>query len=1030
MDLVNIRESKPRAPQAASGRTYWRSLDEKLNTPEFRRWVTEEFAGGTEWLDSNSRRDVLKLMAASFGLAGMVACRRPEEKILPVSRGVEDVIPGKPVYYSTAYVHRGAANGVRVEVHDGRPTKIEGNPLHPASQGAASAFAQASVLSLYDPDRAKTPHRGNQPVTWADWDKFCGEHCSGLGAGAGLRFLVERDASPTLQSIRAKLAAKYPESKWTEYDAIDAGNAIAGAEMAFGQRLQPHYRLDQADVVLSLDDDFLGLDAPAVDKLKAFSKRRRVSKPGDVMNRLYVVESQFSITGAMSDHRLRTRTSDVARIASMLANELGAAPALQVLPGAASEAQKWVAAAARDLKKAGARAVVTAGPRQSAQVHALVALMNQSLGNTGGSVVYTKPVFEPAHSVTALIDEMKAGQVSTLFIAGLNPVYSFPRAWGFKEALAKVKTSIYIGAENDETAAGVSWHLPMAHYLETWGDSRALDGTVTIQQPMVRPLYDGRSAIEVLAQCAAVGGTHTQKKGYDLVRETWLGQLGENGARVWGKALAEGVVPGTAFAEVKPAAGSVKGIGELRALPAEGLEVVFLPGASTDDGRFANNAWMQEAPEPMTKLVWDNAALIAPKTAAREGVKTGDVVQLTAAGRTLEIPVMVAPGQAEDSLAIALGYGRTRAGRVGQNVGFNANLLRGAEPVLTGVKLAKTGRRHALVTTQEHHTMEEPMTGKMRPVVREGTQEQYKADPHFVKEMVHMPEMFDLQGVHDYSKGYQWGMVIDLNACVGCNACLIACNAENNIPVVGKQQVSNGREMHWIRMDRYYTGSEEDPQAVMQPLQCQQCEAAPCENVCPVAATVHSPEGLNDMAYNRCVGTRYCANNCPYKVRRFNYLNWHEKTTPVQAMVHNPDVTVRMRGIMEKCTYCTQRIQEKKILAKTEGRRKIADLEILTACQQTCPAEAITFGNINDPASLVSQLRKQDRNYTLLEEINTKPRTTFLAKLRNPNPELAPAIPAGAHDGHSGGGHSSAGRSGGEHQGGEKGEKGEKKGAH
>jgi molybdopterin-containing oxidoreductase family iron-sulfur binding subunit len=552
--------------------------------------------------------------------------------------------------------------------------------------------------------------------------------------------------------------------------------------------------------------------------------------------------------------------------------------------------------------------------------------------------------------------------------------------------MKKVAVSVHLGLEVDETAVAAKWHLPEAHYLEAWGDAVSADGTASVQQPLIAPLYGGRSALELTAQMAG----DKAPKGYEIVRAAWLKQFTGDKEAAWRKALHDGVIASAAKpAEVKPAV-DVKRVQLPAAAPkVSGVEVMFVPDASIYDGRFANNAWLQEAPDPMTKLVWDNAAMMSVATAKQLGVVDGDLIKLTSGGKTIEIAAMTQPGQADNSISIALGYGRTEVGRVGKGAGFNAYPLRSTAKLGFGeVTVAKGSGTYKLITTQEHHSMVEPLTGHKRPIVIEGTLEFWRHDPHFAPETVEAPDE-SIYGVHDYSKGYQWGMSIDLATCIGCNACVVACVAENNIPVVGKVQVGNGREMHWIRMDRYYTGSEDDPQAVMQPLNCQQCEAAPCESVCPVAATVHSPEGLNDMAYNRCVGTRYCANNCPYKVRRFNFLNYHKTMTEVEKLASNPDVTVRMRGVMEKCTYCVQRIQEKRIQAKLEGRRPIRDGEIVTACQQACPAEAIVFGNVNDPESKVSLLKKQSRNYALLPELNTRPRTTFLAKLRNPNPELS-----------------------------------------
>jgi MoCo/4Fe-4S cofactor protein with predicted Tat translocation signal len=978
MSLVQISK-------AATGRQYWRSLNEAAGTPEFRQWVEKEFPGGTDLLEVDSRRNVLKLMAASFGLAGLAACRRPTEHIVPHAKGVEDLIPGKPLYFNTVFAQGGNAIGITVESHDGRPTKIEGNPKHPQSLGATSGYAQASVLNLYDPDRSREVLQSGKSAKWADWDRYVTGELSPekLGRGAGLRVLSGLVNSPSMKAIQSAFSARFPEAKWVEWEPVMNDQAFAGARAVFGQPYQVHYEYDEADVVVALDSDFLGLEAPAPASIKKFSKRRKVTKPGDEMNRLYSVESQFSVTGAMADHRLRSRSSDVAAFAGALAREIGVTAELNVLNGAPDATQKFLMAVARDLKRTAGRSIVVAGPRQPARVHALALMINQALGNLGKTVVLTPAVAVADRAgIDGLVADLDGGRVSTLVVLDGNPAYTLG-----SDRIQKAKTVVHLGSDRDETAKIAAWHLPMALPLESWGDAQAIDGTVSIAQPLILPINNGRSTLEIAAQLAG-----KPPKGLDIVRSTWA-KLSD---AQWRKALHDGIVAESpAFAPVN-AAFDPKRVALPAATPAaSGVEVVFYPSWSVYDGRYANNAWMQESPDPMTKLVWDNAALVSPGTAKKLGVTDGDKIQITVAGRSIEAPAMVQPGHADDSVSIALGYGRTEIGRVGKGAGFNGYVIRPVGAFVASGSLAKAAGVYTLVTTQEHHSMEG------RAIVREGTVSSYKEHPEFAKHMVEAPDE-SIYGWWDYSKGYQWGMAVDLNACIGCNACLVSCQAENNIPVVGKDQVARGREMHWIRLDRYYTGSEDDPQAVVQPLPCQQCENAPCESVCPVAATVHSPEGLNDMAYNRCVGTRYCANNCPYKVRRFNFLNYHKEMTEVEKMVSNPDVTVRMRGVMEKCTYCVQRIQEKKIQAKLEGRRAIVDGEIQTACQQACPADAIIFGNINDPSSQVAAARAEPRNYALLAEVNTRPRTTYLAKLRNPNPELVPAGEGAASKEHHG----------------------------
>ena len=1014
--LINIQSANP------TGKKYWRSLDQLADTPEFRDFVHREFsANATEMLDGNSRRTVLKLMAASFGLAGLTACHRPVEHIVPtVNAGdAENYAPGEAFFYSTVHSMGGHVTGLLVETHDGRPTKVEGNPDHPHSLGAATAFEQATVLGLYDPDRSSQVLQGGKPAKWTDFEAALAS--INLGDGAGLRFLSESVTSPSLSDLRAQALKKFPKAKWVEYEPVSRDNELAGTNLACGQQLYVHPHFDQASVILALDFDFLGLDSPSPFMTKLFSKGRRIEGEEDLdkMNRLYAVESQFSITGATADHRLRLKGSDVKQFALDLAAALGAMPALNVVNNPPSDKRaKFIAALAKDLKSAGAKALVASGPRQSASVHAIASLINQTLGST--AVSYSKPVIDKSSSgvdaLKTLTGEMSSGQVTTLLILGGNPAYTAPADLQFGVALSKVANSIHLGLEADETAVAAKWHLPEAHLLESWGDQATSDGLGTIQQPMIQPLYDGRTAAEIVAK--VIGNKDT--KAHDIVKNYWTARFAEAKQGEWKKALHDGVVDGLKSAEVAKVSVDAKKLATaIAAEPkaaAGALEVGFYPSSSAWDGRFANNGWLQELPDAMTKLTWGNAAMISPATAKAQKVTDGDIVTLSRGSVKVDAAIMIQPGHADDAISIALGYGREKCGRVGKGVGFNANLIRTTDGFWfgSGFTLAATGKTHIHATTQQHGTMNQDITlgGTVypasaehqngRPIVREGTAAEYKKNPKFAEEMSETPQLDSIYPEIKYDKGYQWGMSIDLTSCTGCNACVIACTAENNIPVVGKDQVLRGREMHWIRIDRYYTGDENDPQTVEQPVPCMQCENAPCENVCPVQATTHSPEGLNDMAYNRCVGTRYCANNCPYKVRHFNFLNYHKRgdeptdltvgirlaEPEITGLVYNPDVTVRMRGVMEKCTYCVQRIEEGRIHAKVDGRREIKEGEIKTACQQTCPADAIAFGNINDPNSKVSKLKKQERNYAMLAELDVKPRTTYLAKLRNPNPEL------------------------------------------
>jgi Fe-S-cluster-containing dehydrogenase component/anaerobic selenocysteine-containing dehydrogenase len=933
-------------------------------------------------LSGKSRRTVLKLMAASFGLAGLTACRRPESNILPAVKGIEDFIPGQAYYYATAMPLGGTVAGVLVETHDGRPTKIEGNPDHPNSLGAASALAQASILSLYDPDRSREVTLDGQPSSWDAFARFAADHFGKAGDGSGIRILSERVTSPSLDAVRKHALEKWPSAKWVEYEAVNDDQAMEGARIAFGKALRAHPQFDKAKIIVALDADFLGVDSHTVLPVKQYSKGRRIEGAHANLNRLYAVESNYTLTGAAADHRLRMRGGDVQGFARDLAGALGAMPSLNVLnDGASSKQAKFLKTVVRDLKANAGKSLVVAGPRQPAAVHALAHLINEKLGNLGESVTFTEvPGWTPCvQALQQLSAEIARGEVSTVVILGGNPVYSAPADVDLASALKKVPNTIALGIDDDETASAVQWHLPEAHYLEGWSDGQAHDGPASVIQPMIEPLFGGKTAAEIVAMISG----YKDQRAFDIVRNYWIAQWpAAQQERTWRESLHNGVIAGTKAPEVKAAV--PKNTLSIPAATTQGLEVGFFPSASLYDGRFANNGWMQEAPDPMTKLVWGNAALLSPATARELGIAGGDLIELARNGRTLEIAAQIQPGHADKSISLSLGYGRKKCGRVGRNVGFNSGALRvaGAFWYADGVTVKKTGRTFTNASTQHHHSMEG------RPIVREASLAEYNANPKFAEEMSETPELFSLHSEHKYDQGYQWGMAIDLTSCIGCNACMLACQAENNIPVVGKEQVLRGREMHWIRMDRYYTGDENDPQVVYQGVPCMQCENAPCENVCPVAATIHSPEGLNDMAYNRCVGTRYCANNCPYKVRRFNFLNFHKDLPALENMVFNPDASVRMRGVMEKCNYCVQRIQEGKIKAKADGRRPVKDGEIVTACQQTCPADAIVFGDIRDPNSRVAKLKNQDRNYALLAELNVRPRTTYLAKVRNPSPEL------------------------------------------
>jgi MoCo/4Fe-4S cofactor protein with predicted Tat translocation signal len=992
----------------ASGRVLWKSLEELTGTAEFRQWLDREFpVQASEWDDPEGRRRFLKLMGASLALAGLAACtRQPTETIVPYVKAPEDLVPGRPLFYATAVKHDGYAKGVLVESHMGRPTKVEGNPEHPASLGATDVFGQAEILSLYDPDRSQTLKLRGEVRPWT---AFVEAMRTAVGAqkasgGAGIRILTETVTSPTLAAELEALQGELPQLRWHVYEPTGREQSRAGAVQAFGEPVDVRYRLDAADVIVSLDADFLGEGASNLALIRAFSSRRRASGTASGMNRLYVVESTPSLTGGAADHRLPVKPSEIEGLAR------GLAAALEMPVEAQPESGRrgaWLQAMAKDLRQHAGRSVVLAGEGQPPIVHALAHGINDVLGNVGKTVSYAKPVDRGAaydQSLRALVEDMKAGKVSLLLIVGSNPVYTAPVDLGFTDALEKVETRVHLGLYEDETAARCHWHVPAAHDFETWGDARAADGTITIQQPLIEPLYGGKNALEVLATL----GARPQRSAHDTVREHWRTRLpAADLEKAWRRALHDGIVAGSEEPEQRVAFRKQSVAGPVPRPSGPGLELIFRPDPTIHDGRYANNGWLQELPKPLTKLTWDNAALISPKLADTLQVKTGDEVRLKYEGRTVIAAAYVMPGQADEAVTIHLGYGRTRAGRVGDGAGFSAYALRtSARPWYgPGLQIEKSGGHVTLALTQDHWSMEG--RGIVRQIAVRTYEEGAEAVAEAVRGQGHGEDPKPEESLYPPFKyeGHAWGMSIDLNACVGCNACVVACQSENNIPVVGREQVAKGREMHWLRVDRYFSGDparSETIDAHFAPIPCMQCENAPCEVVCPVAATVHSDEGLNDMVYNRCVGTKYCSNNCPYKVRRFNFHLYQDWDTPSLKLMRNPDVTVRSRGVMEKCTYCVQRINAARINARNDGDRKIKDGEIRTACQQACPSQAIVFGDINDHESAVSQAKgdRDPRSYSLLGELNTRPRTTYLAAVRNPNPEMpADAAHEASHHG-------------------------------
>ncbi len=1034
----------------------WRSLDSQLASREVQELLEQQNRESlTDIPDSVSRRRFMQLMGASMALAGAAGCRWDKETILPETKRPLGHVPGKSKRYATTMDLGGAAIGLMVTSHEGRPVKIEGNPAHPQSLGATDLITQATILELYDPDRSQRPvERQGEKSLARTWDEATRALTTSADAakqsgGAGLAILARTSSSPSLHDMKRRLLAALPQARWYEYEAISRDNERVGTKLAAGKSYRVAYGLDEARTVACFDADLLREHPDSVRHQRQFAQRRDPAAPW--MSRWWAAESLFSQTGAAADHRLPIKSGQVKAL--LLAVEAGvrAALGLAALGPAPSggflaedKAARFVTALVKDLVDNKGQSVVAVGARQAPDVHAVALRLNDALGNLGKTVqLFADADAErPTHAeaIASVVRGINAGEVSTLVILGGNPAYDAPADLELAGALPKVKQSFHLGLYADETAALCTWHLPEAHYLEAWGDSRAFDGTVAIAQPLIAPLYDGRSALEILAVFAG----DAEKRGEAIVKRTFSGpapaaapapaltaqaapqpqqksdllpQKAPAASAVppvpapiadmpWRQAVHDGIVAGSAQ---KPEAATLVAF-EVAPVGADelsgnDLELVFVPDLRLWDGRYANNGWLQEMPDFMTKLTWDNALLVAPATAKELGIQGETMVNVELGGRELELPAFIMPGQAKGSVTVALGGGRTKAGRVAgwdqetEPVGFDTFRLRTSKAphIARGVKLTATGKKYRLAATQEHHAIDEigqqGIQGRLGQLIREATLNDFKKEPDFAQHMVHHPPLNSLWKEFEYD-GHKWGMAIDLNACTGCGSCTVACQAENNIPVVGKTQVLRNREMHWIRIDRYFKGDPDDPEIRKQPVACQQCEMAPCEAVCPVAATTHTTEGLNDMVYNRCIGTRYCSNNCPYKVRRFNYFNYHLKFkedrdhVEVLKLAFNPEVTVRARGVMEKCTFCVQRIAAVKIPAKNE-RRTIKDGEITTACQQACPSNAISFGDLNDKSSVVAKQHALPRAYAMLGELNTKPRNLYLAKITNPHPDLA-----------------------------------------
>jgi len=1052
----------------ASGPRYWRSLDELAATPGFKAQLEREFPEGASTLDGVDRRHFMKIMAASFALggAGLAGCRRPESNILPFGRSVEGVIPGLPLYYATSMPLRKSAIPLLAETHQGRPTKLEGNPGYEPLGGVSSLIAQASILDLYDPDRA-TAHARNGAVLSAS---AVNDLLAGIGSahaasgGAGLAFLAGESSSPTRARLLGRLRARFPKATWAEYEPISDAAQVAAAQRHFHRGVRPIHRFARAKRILSIDADFFHAESGSLLYTRDFAKGRRVTGKDDSMNRLYAAESSLSLAGCMADHRLPLASSHMLAFAAAVAARVTGDASYSRLAAGLDVDPAWIDACAADLSAFKGESLVIAGAHLPAEVHGIAHAMNAALNNFGSTIELLEVAPSDAASLSDLAAAIRAGSVKTLVILGGNPAYDAPADLNWPALQQSVGEVVRLGLHVDETGTLAGTRLAAAHYLESWGDARTDDGTVVPVQPMILPLFGGLTEIEVIARIAGEDNPDP----HALVRATVTGLAGGDSDAAFQRFLHDGFLAGSGYATVTadfdPAGLPNNPASALPALSGSNLEVRFVADFKTDDGRFANNGWLQECPDPVTKIAWDNAILISPRLAGELGIgskgsalqitrdetqdfekgrETSPIAEVTLGGRTVRGPLHIQLGLARYTIVLPLGYGRTVTGRIGQGAGFSAYAVRdSANPwIATGATIRLTGESVQLANTQEHWSMEG------RDLVREANFDEYRENPAFVKEVgmeAETPSVLGPQGeamtpaqrATEIPRGgslyvtpkfdgvHQWGMSIDLNTCVGCNACVVACQAENNIPIVGKDQVIRGRVMHWIRLDRYYSDgkaeggafggdgnreSPENPQVSLQPVGCVQCELAPCEMVCPVNATVHDEEGINVMAYNRCIGTRYCANNCPYKVRRFNYFDWNKRhidnfylgplgpsgMPELVKMAKNPEVTLRMRGVMEKCTYCVQRVENGKIQWKVKAAQAgnpgdvvVPDGVIKTACQQACPAGSIVFGNILDPQSAVSQAKALGQDYALLGYLNTRPRTTYLGKIRNPNPRM------------------------------------------
>ena len=996
---------------------YWKSLKNISSEEDYNRFLKQSDHNEDNGL---SRRNFLSLIAASVALAGLEGCKKPVQKIIPYVEAEIGTIPGIPKYYASTIPWKNNALGVVIENHDERPVKVEGNDKHPATLGKSNAFSQASTIEMYDPDRARGVRHNGKKVDWSEYLKFAKD--INKGDGKGLAVLMQESSSPTIKSIQNDFKKKFPSASWVSYESVNNENLYTGIEKAFSKKLQPVYRLENAQIIVSLGSDFLGVDDNNIYNTRKFAQNRDIVDENSTMNRLYVAESSITSTGSSADHRLNIPQHEMENILAELSFELRQLGLSVDANKVKSSNNLWIKAAAEDLMSNRGQSIILGGSQLSPEFHQLIALLNNQLNAPVDYYPLNLSQVSSLNDFKSLCNDIKNNKIKNLIILGANPVYDSPADFNFEDLLIKVPNSVHLTNILDETSKLCSWNIAMTHYFECWGDAMSYDGFASIVQPQIMPLFDSKSAIQVLTPMVY----SKELSSYDTVKNVWKSDIIKSGnfERKWEKVLHDGLhdIPIIKKEKVKSSTkASTKQLNNTIKLDENKFEIVFNASSSVYDGRFANNGWLQEIPKPVTSLTWDNAALVSLKVAKRFNIKNGQMIEIKVDNNSIKLPAWITPGQNQKSISLELGYGRTFEGRLGNGVGFNVYPLRMSNnpSYSLNASISVLDETYPLASTQDHHGLEEDkyaapgfdklanneVQSRIPELVKQSTLDYYKENPDWVQKKVeeHKPDkkrswaehsMYNPEPEYDYSKGPQWGMSIDLTSCTSCNACSIACQSENNIPVVGKQQVMNGREMHWIRIDNYFAGDPDNPEMSTQSVACVHCELAPCETVCPVAATTHSSDGVNQMTYNRCLGTRYCANNCPYKVRKFNFYNYTRDLPEVVQMAMNPDVSIRFRGVMEKCTYCYQRVSAARISAENENR-EMQDGDFQVACQQSCPADAIKFGDINDPNSAVSKAKRRNRDYALLAHLGTAPRTTYLAKIRNQNPKLS----SGAHNG-------------------------------